>query len=82
MRDSLSCPLTTVCLAIPLYQQIKQLKIKVSFSLEFGGVLLDELMHGLGVINARLSHEEYVTLLPKSITTAIEWACLKRQVAM
>lgn len=63
----------TVCLAIPLYEQWQLLKKNVKAVL-FGitsGVLtslctvlvLSKLMG--------LSHEEYVTLLPKSITTAI-----------
>lgn len=63
----------TVCLAIPLYEQLELLKrnIKAVFLGIFSGVLtslctvlvLSRLM--------KLSHEEYVTLLPKSITTAI-----------
>lgn len=63
----------TVCLAIPLYQQLALLKKNllavvlgiVSGTLaSMGGVLALSWVFGL-------SHEEYVTLLPKSITTAI-----------
>ena len=63
----------TVCLAIPLYQQLHLLrKHKKAVALGiFAGVL-----SSLGSILALaylfgLSHEQYVTLLPKSITTAI-----------
>lgn len=63
----------TVSLAIPLYQQIEQLKKN------FGAIMLGIIS---GVLTSLvtillmsmlfgLSHEEYVTLLPKSITTAI-----------
>lgn len=64
---------TTVCLAIPLYQQFELLKknIKAISIGIFSGVLAS-----LGSILALsflfgLNHEEYVTLLPKSITAAI-----------
>ncbi len=63
----------TVSLAIPLYRQMELLKENAAAIIAgiFSGVLtslcsilvLAELFH--------LSHEEYVTLLPKSITTAI-----------
>lgn len=63
----------TVCLAIPLYEQWSLLKknFKAIILGIIAGVLtslctvfvLSKIMH--------LSHEEYVTLLPKSITTAI-----------
>ncbi len=63
----------TVCLAIPLYQQLHLLrKHKKAVALGiFAGVL-----SSLGSILALaylfgLTHEQYVTLLPKSITTAI-----------
>ena len=63
----------TVCLAIPLYQQLHLLrKHKKAVALGiFAGVL-----SSLGSILAlaylfSLTHEQYVTLLPKSITTAI-----------
>lgn len=63
----------TVCLAIPLYQQLELLKqnkkaimigIMAGVLASLGSVL------GLSVLFG-LTHEQYVTLLPKSITTAI-----------
>lgn len=63
----------TVALAVPLYQKIKLLKENLlavvigitagTFS-SMGSILAMSYLFGL-------SHEEYVTLLPKSITTAI-----------
>lgn len=63
----------TVCLAIPLYQQLQLLK--KNFMAIFMGIL-SGVIASLGSILVMavlfgLSHEEYVTLLPKSITTAI-----------
>ena len=63
----------TVSLAIPLYQQIELLKkhfkaIIIGVSCGACTSLLSILL--LSVV-FRLSHEEYVTLLPKSITAAI-----------
>ena len=63
----------TVALAIPLYKQLQVLKENLIAVLV--GVLIGVLT-SLGSILAMsvlfsLSHEEYVTLLPKSITTAI-----------
>lgn len=64
---------TTVCLAIPLYLQLDLLK-KYPLAIMLGifsgiitclfGVYIMSLLFGL-------NHAEYVTLLPKSITTAI-----------
>lgn len=63
----------TVALAVPLYQQLALLKENfraVLFGIlsgvlaSLGSILLLSALFGL-------SHEEYVTLLPKSITTAI-----------
>lgn len=63
----------TVCLAIPLYQQLQLLKsharaiiigILTGVITSMGSVFLLSLLFGF-------SHEQYVTLLPKSITTAI-----------
>ncbi len=63
----------TVCLAIPLYRQLNVLKKHYKAILagvisgtlsSLGGVLALSLLFGL-------THEQYVTLLPKSITTAI-----------
>ena len=63
----------TVSLAIPLYQQLELLK--KNFTAMILGIL-SGVLTSAGVILAMsilfgLSHEEYVTLLPKSITTAI-----------
>lgn len=63
----------TVCLAIPLYQQIALLKENMTAVLL--GILAG-VFSSLGSVFGMaylfgLSHEEYVTLLPKSITTAI-----------
>ena len=51
----------TVCLAVPLYEQVELLS----------GVLTSILCVLAGCVIFGLSHEQYVTLLPKSITTAI-----------
>lgn len=64
---------TTVCLAIPLYEKLSYLKKYPAAIL--GGVLAGTVAC-LGSVLALslafgLSHEEYITLLPKSITTAI-----------
>lgn len=63
----------TVSLAIPLYQQMELLKKNMA---AIGIGILAGMMASLGSILALavffgLSHEEYVTLLPKSVTTAI-----------
>jgi len=63
----------TVCLAIPLYLQLKLLKKnKKAILLGILAGVLSSLasIFALSVLFG-LSHEEYVTLLPKSITTAI-----------
>lgn len=63
----------TVCLAIPLYRQLSVLKkhskevfvgIFAGVIASLGSILLMSYMFGL-------THRQYVTLLPKSITTAI-----------
>jgi predicted murein hydrolase (TIGR00659 family) len=63
----------TVCLAIPLYEQLHLLKS--NWKAIFAGILSGVLTAMLCVLAfAKLfsfTHEEYVTLLPKSITTAI-----------
>ncbi|MCR5100961.1 MAG: LrgB family protein [Butyrivibrio sp.] len=63
----------TVCLAIPLYQQWEVLKKNYKAVLLglFAGVITS--LTTVFVLSKifGLSHEEYVTLLPKSITTAI-----------
>lgn len=63
----------TVCLAIPLYQQLHLLR-KHKKAVALG--ILAGVLSSLGSILALsylfgLTHEQYVTLLPKSITTAI-----------
>lgn len=63
----------TVSLAIPLYQQLESLKKNfVAIMLGILSGVFASLFSILGMsILFGLSHEEYVTLLPKSITTAI-----------
>ncbi len=63
----------TVCFAIPLYEQLELLK-KNWHAVLIG--ILSGVLSSLGAILGmavlfRFSHAEYVTLLPKSITTAI-----------
>ena len=63
----------TVCLAIPLYKQLELLKHNMAAVLTgiISGVLAS-LVSVLGLSLAfGLEHQYYVTLLPKSITTAI-----------
>lgn len=63
----------TVCLAIPLYEQLELLKRNFK-AVIFGilsGVLSSLITVFVLALIMRLSHTEYVTLLPKSITTAI-----------
>lgn len=63
----------TVCLAIPLYEQMKLLKKNLRAVL--AGIttgVLTSLTTVLALsLLLKLTHREYVTLLPKSITTAI-----------
>lgn len=63
----------TVCLAIPLYEQLHLLKSHGRAILVgiLTGVFTSLLCVYLLSLLFRLSHEQYVTLLPKSITTAI-----------
>lgn len=63
----------TVCLAIPLYQQLQLLKqngaaVIVGIS---SGVVASLITILLLSVLFKVGHETYVTLLPKSITTAI-----------
>lgn len=63
----------TVCLAIPLYQQLELLKKNLKAVL---AAIVAGMFSSLGSVLAlaclfRLNHVQYVTLLPKSITTAI-----------
>lgn len=73
--DYLSWFLTpaTVCLAIPLYEQWELLKhnVKAVMLGIIAGVLASLTTVLVLSLIMHLSHEEYVTLLPKSITTAI-----------
>ena len=63
----------TVCLAIPLYEQLALLKKNAAAII--AGILAGILSSGLCVLALALifsiPHEMYVTLLPKSITSAI-----------
>ena len=64
---------TTVCLAIPLYQKLTLLK--KNFAAIMISILAGVLSSGFSILAMSmlfgLTHEQYVTLLPKSITTAI-----------
>lgn len=63
----------TVCLAVPLYEQVELLR-KHKKAIAAGllaGMLTSLLSILLLAALFQLNHEEYVTLLPKSITTAI-----------
>lgn len=63
----------TVCLAIPLYEQLELLRKNVK-AITIGlvsGVLTSLVCVLLLSLLFHLNHEAYVTLLPKSITTAI-----------
>lgn len=64
---------STVCLALPLYKQLQMLKdnkLAVGAGI-FSGVTASSVsIFGLCLLFG-LEHEHYVTLLPKSITTAI-----------
>lgn len=63
----------TVCLAVPLYRQMNLLKKNIKAVVL--GIVSGVLASLVSVLALAwlfgLSHEEYVTLLPKSITTAI-----------
>jgi len=63
----------TVCLAIPLYQQLDLLKnnLKAIMLGIFSGVVSSLTSILLFSLLFQFTHEQYVTLLPKSITTAI-----------
>lgn len=63
----------TVCLAVPLYEQMQLLKDNF-VAIMIG--IISGVLTSMGSVLAlsmlfNLSHEQYVTLLPKSITTAI-----------
>lgn len=63
----------TVCLAVPLYEQMSLLK--KNFKAVAAGIVSGVLASLVSVLVLAklfgLSHEQYVTLIPKSITTAI-----------
>jgi len=63
----------TVCLAIPLYEQYELLKNnwKAIISGISAGIITNAVSIYLLSLLFGFSHEEYVTFLPKSITTAI-----------
>ena len=63
----------TVCLAVPLYEQTELLKknLKAVAAGIISGVLTSLLCITVMAVIFGLSHEEFVTFLPKSITTAI-----------
>lgn len=63
----------TVCLAVPLYRQLELLKknLKAIAGGIVAGVLASLVSVFLMAGLFSLTHEQYVTLLPKSITTAI-----------
>lgn len=63
----------TVCLAVPLYEQLELLK-KNALAIFAGitaGVLTSVTLVLLFAVVFHFSHTEYVTFLPKSVTTAI-----------
>lgn len=63
----------TVCLAIPLYQQLQVLKR--NWQAIFAGIAAGVVASGVSIFGMSLifglTHPEYVSALPKSITTAI-----------
>lgn len=63
----------TVCLAVPLYQQLELLKkhSKAILAGTLTGVLTSMITVLILALVFRLNHQQYVTFLPKSITTAI-----------
>ena len=74
----------TVCLAIPLYKQLHLLKkhgaavaVSITSGVATSAVSIFLMCRVLG-----LSHTHYVTLLPKSITTLLEWVSVKKQAVL
>ena len=63
----------TICLGVPLYEQLELLK--KNYKAVFGGIFAGVLASLCSILALslllRLDHASYVTLLPKSITTAI-----------
>lgn len=64
---------STICLAIPLYRQMSVLKknLVAVFTAILSGVAASAVTIFLLSLAFGLGHQHYVTLLPKSITTAI-----------
>ena len=64
---------STICLAIPLYAQFELLKKNYLAVLGgiFSGVITSVVMVLAFSFAFHFSHEEYITFLPKSVTTAI-----------
>ena len=64
---------STICLAVPLYQQMSLLKknFKAVLAGIFAGVLSSMLCVFALALLFHFGHQDYVTFLPKSITTAI-----------
>ncbi len=71
----------TVCLAIPLYEQFQILKSnwKAIIAGVTAGAITSLTTVLVLALLFRFSHEEYVTFLPKSITTAIGMAVSEEQ---
>jgi len=69
----------TVCLAIPLYEHLPLLK--KNKTAVFSGILAGVLSSAVSILVMSmafgLTHEEYITMLPKSITTAIAMGLTK-----
>ena len=63
----------TVCLAVPLYEQFELLKknLKAIIAGIVSGIITSLTCIFIFAVIFGFSHEEYVTLLPKSVTTAI-----------
>lgn len=63
----------TVCLAIPLYQQLELLRNnwKAILTGITAGILINLSSILVFCLLFKLNHQQYVTLLPKSVTTAI-----------
>ena len=63
----------TVCLAVPLYEQFELLKknVKAVIAGIVSGVFTSATCILVLAILAHFNHQQYVTMLPKSITTAI-----------
>ena len=69
----------TVCLAIPLYEQMELLK--KNWKAIMGGIISGVLTSAVCILVLclifHLEHDMFVTLLPKSITQQSVWVCRK-----